>query len=126
VREASNTPLFRNAAISRQLSEDGILVVLNDLKRTGHADQMDKSQSRWYIYWEPLEQLASHLHRWAVDRGMTNTVCTLYELSHGEDSKGQSFHHLNEVVLEKALRKLELNKKAEVFEFEDSKGVKFF
>lgn len=126
VREASKTPLFRNVAISRQLPEDGILVVMKDLARIGHAEPVDKTQARWYVYWEPLEQIAAYLQRWAIDRGMTNTVCTLYELSHGDDTADQSFHELDEAVLEKALKKLELEQKAELFMFDGSKGVKFF
>lgn len=112
--------------ISRQLTEDGILVVMKDLARIGHAEPLDKSLTRWYVFWEPLEKISENLHKWAIGRGMTNTVCTFFELAQGDDTADQIFHGLEDAVLEKALRKLELEKKAELFEYENSKGVKFF
>ncbi len=55
---------------------------------------------------------------------MTNTVCTFYELTDGEDTRGQPFHGLERELLVKSLRALENQGKAEIFESED--GVKFF
>jgi ESCRT-II complex subunit VPS25 len=55
---------------------------------------------------------------------MTNTVCTFFELTEGEDTVGQPFHGLERELLLKSLRALEKQHKAEIFESED--GVKFF
>ena len=55
---------------------------------------------------------------------MTNTVCTFFELTEGEDTVAQPFYGLERELLLKSLRTLEKQHKAEIFESED--GVKFF
>ena len=51
-------------------------------------------------------------------------MLTLHELLHGDDTEGQSWHKLDQTVFLKALRSLEKERKAEVFD--DEEGVKFF
>lgn len=126
VREAQQTPLFRNTAISRQLSVEGIIQIMEDLSTTGHAEFIDKSKNRWYIYWEPLEELSAAVYRWASNNGFLGNVCTLYELVEGENTTDEVFYHLEEDVLLKVLKHLENENKAEIMIFDDSKGVKFF
>ncbi|KAK6642738.1 hypothetical protein RUM43_004240 [Polyplax serrata] len=126
VREAQQTPLFRNTTINRQLSVEGIIKIMEELSKTGHAEFIDKSKNRWYIYWEPLEELSSAVYRWASNNGFIGSVCTLYELAEGENTTDEIFYHLEEDVLLKVLKKLEEENKAEIMMFDDSKGVKFF
>lgn len=126
VREIQQTPLFKNVSINRQLPIEGILKILEDLCRTGHAEAIDKSRNRWYIYWEPLEELSASIYRWASNNGFLGSVCTFYELIDGENTVGEIFYGLEEDVLYKALKRLESKKKAEIMIFDDSKGVKFF
>lgn len=41
---------------------------------------------RWYIYWKSPEEWGKLIYIWANSRGMTNAVCTIYELVAGEDT----------------------------------------
>ena len=47
---------------------------------------------------------------------MTNTVCTFFELTEGEDTVAQPFYGLERELLLKSLRTLEKQHKAEIFE----------
>ena len=64
------------------------------------------------------------IYNFIKQRGQTNTVCTLYELTEGSEAVGQPFHGLDEAVLLRSLQTLELQKKAEIFP--GGEGVKFF
>ena len=57
---------------------------------------------------------------------MVNTVCTLFELSQGEETEQQEFHGLEDWLLMRALRTLEVEGKAELLTVGDLEGVKFF
>ena len=76
------------------------------------------------MYWRQPQEWGALIYSWAKENGFSNTVCTLYELNEGEDTVGQPFHGLETELLVKALKTLEVEKKAEVFP--DNEGVKFF
>ncbi|XP_026473187.1 vacuolar protein-sorting-associated protein 25-like [Ctenocephalides felis] len=126
VGESLNSPLFNNAAIDRKLSQEGIVLILEDLAKTGNAAPLDKLKNRWEIYWHTLEEWASILYDWAQENGQVNTVLTLFELVSGEDTTNMEFYGLDTNVLIKALRKLESENKCELIMFDDNQGVKFF
>lgn len=118
--------LFSNQQIQRKLSNDGILLIMEELEKSGNASPLDKSKLQWEIYWHPLEEWGNIIYKWASDNGMTNTVCTLYEISHGENSTNEEFYGLDESVLRKALKALQVKQKCELMSFDDNEGVKFF
>ncbi|XP_063239127.1 vacuolar protein-sorting-associated protein 25 [Bacillus rossius redtenbacheri] len=126
VREAERSPLFNNTAINRQLPRDGILAVLEDLAKTKNAEPLDKSKNRWYVYWHTLEEWGDAVYEWARGAGLLNAVCTLFELTQGDDTSGQEFHGLDSEVMVKALTTLANKNKAELIMFDDNQGVKFF
>lgn len=39
--------------------------------------------------WRKPDEWASLIYKWAVDTGHTNTICTVYELLHGENTEGE-------------------------------------
>lgn len=120
------TVLFTNDTLKRTLSIEGKLLILEQLQSSGNAAPVDKKRQQWEIYWHPLEEWAGIIHRWATANGLTNTVCTLFELTNGENSIGEEFHGLDQAVLVKALRVLEGQQKCELINFDDNEGVKFF
>lgn len=120
------TVLFTNDTLKRTLSIEGKLLILEQLQSSGNAAPVDKKRQQWEIYWHPLEEWAGIIHRWATANGMTNTVCTLFELTSGDTSTGEEFHGLDTAVLLKALRVLEGQQKCELINFDDNEGVKFF
>ena len=70
------------------------------------------------------KEWGSLIYRYVKNRGMNNTVFTLYELIKGTDTVDQEFHGLGKELLIESLKTLELQRKAEIFA--DNEGVKFF
>lgn len=126
VREAHASPLFNNSAINRKLSPDFVTVILEELAKSGNAAALDKSKQRWLVYWHTLDEWGEIIYSWAQDNGMIGSVCTLFELTQGEDTVDQDFYGLDQEVLIRSLRTLEAAKKAELIMFDDNQGVKFF
>lgn len=126
IREAHQSSLFNNSTIDRKLPQEGILLVLDDLQKTGNAEPLDKSRNRWLIYWHTLEEWAALIYNWAQASGSLNNVCTFFELVAGDDTSDQDFYGLDQEVLLRALQVLESQKKAEIITFDDNQGVKFF
>ncbi|XP_048238484.1 vacuolar protein-sorting-associated protein 25-like [Haliotis cracherodii] len=124
VTEAQNSPLFYNKSIDRKLSTDGIYTVLDELSKRGHIEWKDKARKQCLIMWRTPEEWGKLIYRWICDRSMTNTVCTFYELSEGDDSSSQEFHGLENWLLLRALKTLQSQGKAELID--GSEGVKFF
>lgn len=124
VREASSWPVFNNASIQRRLSDEAVKAVLEELQSKGNLEWLDKGQTRCHVYWKSPEEWGALIYSHVKDKGQTNAVCTLYELTEGPDAVGQPFHGLDEHLLIKSLKTLEANKKAELFP--NNEGVKFF
>ncbi|XP_053985751.1 vacuolar protein-sorting-associated protein 25 [Hylaeus anthracinus] len=126
IREVHSSPLFNNSAINRKLPSEVVLLALEELAKSGNASPLDKSKERWLVYWHTLEEWGEIIYNWAQEKGLTGSVCTLFELTQGEDTITEEFHGLDTEVLVKALKTLEANKKAELILSDDNKGVKFF
>lgn len=117
------TELFANEAISRKLTNEGKLQVLEELAKTQNAVPLDKKKTQWEVYWHTLDEWANLIHNWAVANGQTNTIFTLFDLTNGDNTMGEEFYGLDERVLVKALKVLESRGKCVVFE--NNEGVKF-
>ncbi|CAG2112820.1 unnamed protein product [Medioppia subpectinata] len=124
VNQSINEPLFRNNKINRQLSLDSIRVILNDLHSNGLIEWLDqKRQDKCYVYWKRPEEWAQLIHKWVEEKSLNNTVCTLYEITSGEQTVDYAFHGLNEDILVKALKCLEINGKAVLINFDNNSGI---
>jgi len=53
-------------------------------------------------------------------------MCTLFELTDGDETENESFHGLEKDILIKAIRTLEKNGRAELLITNELEGVKFF
>lgn len=126
VAEIQISELFQNKAISRKLNLDAIYLVLEELRKKGHIEWKDKQRRSCLLMWRTPEEWGKHIYKWACDNGMSNSVCTLFELANGDDTIGQDFHGLDLEILSKALKTLEIDRKAELMSFDGSEGVKFF
>lgn len=118
-----DTELFANETISRKLSNEGKLQVLEELAKTQNATPLDKKKTQWEVYWHTLDEWANLIYNWAVANGQTNTIFTLFDLTNGDSTVGEEFYGLDERVLVKALKVLEARGKCVVFE--NNEGVKF-
>jgi ESCRT-II complex subunit VPS25 len=122
-----DVPPFVNESINRKLPEAGRFLVLDELSKSGNAFCLDrKTKQQWEVYWHTLDEWGAIVYGWAVDNGMTNTVCTLFELTSGDNTVGEEFYGLDQGVLRKALKVLEDKGKCELIAFDDNEGVKFF
>lgn len=128
VAALAKSDLFHNKAIKRQLSGEALDAVLDDLRARGHLEWLDKGRrQRCRIYWRTPQEWAALIYAWARENGLTNTVCTLYEITEGQQD-GQHderpFANLEKETLVQALKVLQNEKKAELFD--NDEGVKFF
>lgn len=76
------------------------------------------------IQWRKASSWAADIEKWVRATGRGNTVCTIYEITDGDDTEGEPFHGLDRAVITEALRYLEKHGKAEIME--GGEGVKFF
>ena len=54
---------------------------------------------RCFVLWQSVAQWGSVLHSWALDRGLSGSVLTLFELHSGDDSEDQPFHTMGIYIL---------------------------
>eukprot|EP00105_Crassostrea_gigas_P004947 XP_011418343.1 PREDICTED: vacuolar protein-sorting-associated protein 25 [Crassostrea gigas] len=127
VTEIQSAPLFCNKKLDRKLSIDGIYMVLEELRKQGHIEWKDpKTKKQGLLMWRTPEEWGKLIYSWVSSKSMQNSVCTLYELSEGEDSEGTEFHGLEKWLLLRALQALQDQGKAEIINFDGNEGVKFF
>nr|XP_045595575.1 vacuolar protein-sorting-associated protein 25-like [Procambarus clarkii] len=125
VTEASSLPVFKNPSINRSLPADSIMVVLEELAKRGNLEWTDKTRRRGFLFWRSPTEWGQLIYKWAQSTSHINSVCTLYEISQGDDTADEEFHKLDGDVLLKALKTLEVSGLAELIDFDDNKGVKF-
>jgi len=126
VNEAQGSELFFNKQLDRRLNLDAIYTVLEELRKRGNLEWKDKARSSCSLLWRSPAQWGQLIYSWISSRAMTNTVCTLFELSESDESEGTEFHGLDKDLLLKALKTLEADGKAEIIDFDGNEGVKFF
>jgi ESCRT-II complex subunit VPS25 len=69
------------------------VLILDSLVKEGKAS-WNKSKQICTLYWYSLDEWASIISKWIFDTGKTGTVCTLYEILHGDDAVDQGKHRL--------------------------------
>ncbi|XP_063991069.1 vacuolar protein-sorting-associated protein 25 [Diachasmimorpha longicaudata] len=126
VREIHSTRLFNNSEIKRKLSVDAVQLILENLSKSGNASPLDKSKQRWLVHWHTLDEWGEIIYNWAQENGFVGSVCTLFELTQGDNTVDQEFYGLDNEVVTRALKTLESQGKAELIFFDDNQGVKFF
>nr|XP_006125756.1 vacuolar protein-sorting-associated protein 25 isoform X3 [Pelodiscus sinensis]XP_014430381.1 vacuolar protein-sorting-associated protein 25 isoform X1 [Pelodiscus sinensis]XP_014430382.1 vacuolar protein-sorting-associated protein 25 isoform X2 [Pelodiscus sinensis] len=126
VLEAQESPLFNNRKLQRKLPMESIQVVLEELRKKGNLEWLDKNKSTFLIMWRRPEEWGKLIYQWVSKNGLTNSVFTLYELSHGDDTANEEFHGLEESMLLRALQALQQEHRAEIISLDDGRGVKFF
>lgn len=119
-------PFFRNDAIGRFLSPEGINAVVQYLIAQGNAEWEDETHTRLRILWKSVPQLAQELYDWAIGQGL-GTVYTLYELHSSDEFTDASFHGTDVALLRRALQLLAQQGKCVLIPgaSADEDGVKF-
>ncbi|XP_041453533.1 vacuolar protein-sorting-associated protein 25-like [Lytechinus variegatus] len=126
LKEAASSELFNNTKLNRKLSGEGILLVLEELRQKGNIEWTDKAKTRCLVMWRTPEEWGNLIYKWASNNGMNNSVCTLYEIAQGEDTRDEEFYGLEDWLLKRSLKCLERQRKAELMSFDGNEGVKFF
>uniref|UniRef100_A0A8C5IZX8 Vacuolar protein-sorting-associated protein 25 n=1 Tax=Junco hyemalis TaxID=40217 RepID=A0A8C5IZX8_JUNHY len=96
VREAQDIPLFANHRLQRKLPLESIQVVLEELRKNGNLEWLDKNKTSFLIMWKRPEEWGKLIYQWVSKNGLTNSVFTLYELVSGDDTENEEFHGLDE------------------------------
>ncbi|CAF1449055.1 unnamed protein product [Adineta ricciae] len=125
VNDASKFPPFFNAKINRQLDSNFIQVILEELRSRGNIEWEDKSKRRCLVLWKSPEEWAKTIYQWITAHGMNGTVCTFYELLHGDDTRSAEFHNIDPQLFRRVLGELEKRGQATVFADNGTEGVKF-
>ena len=126
VAEAQNS-IFCNKDIDRKLPLDGVNMVLEELRKKGHLEWKDpRTKKECLIMWRTPEEWGKLIYKYVTNNSMTNSVCTLFELSSGDDTETEEFHGIEMWLLKRALQTLEAEGKAELMSFDGNEGVKFF
>ncbi|KAL0248131.1 hypothetical protein GEMRC1_003367 [Eukaryota sp. GEM-RC1] len=86
--EMQSSDLFTNAAINRRLDETQIVRVIDALVHKGRAEWCSIDKQRALIFFRTPEEWADILSSILDKYGQKNSVCTLYELSHGDLARG--------------------------------------
>ena len=66
------------------------------------------------------------IYRYAKENGMIGDIFTLYEIRCGEDQEDAPFYEMHEMTFRKAVRVLEEDGRAKLFEQDGEEGIKFF
>lgn len=77
-----------------RLPSEAVLVILEELGKSGNASPLDKSKQRWLVYWHTLEEWGDIIYNWAQESGFIGSVCTLFELTQGEDTTEQGIFRM--------------------------------
>ena len=75
--------------LTGSLMIDAVYKVLESLKDQNRLEWCDKSKKQCFIYWRTPEEWGNLVYSYVSDQGMTNAVCTFYELLSGDDVQGQ-------------------------------------
>lgn len=89
-----------------KLPSDVVLLVLEELAKSGNASPLDKTKQRWLVYWHTLEEWGDIIYNWAHENGFNGSVCTLFELTQGEDTTNQGTYFGDSWVCSNNIRRM--------------------
>ena len=108
VQESLSSPLFQNKSINSKIQKfktvltcsdvvfligslmiEAVHKVLESLKEQNRLEWCDKSKKQCFVFWRTPEEWGNLVYSYVSDQGMTNAVCTFYELLSGDDVQGQ-------------------------------------
>lgn len=125
----SSTAIFHNKDINRRLPTAGVTAVLEHMSSCKQAEWTDpKAKSQSLILWMSLSDWGQELMKWAGSQAKKGTVCTLFEIMEGDDTKGTPLHQIPQQLLLRIVQVLDEQDKAKPVTSSstgDVEGVKF-
>lgn len=82
-----------------KLPSEVVSIIVEELGKSGNATPLDKSKQRWIVSWHTLDEWADIVYSWAQSNGFVGSVCTFYELIHGEDTVDQGEYDIPNTFL---------------------------
>ncbi|CAE8708403.1 unnamed protein product, partial [Polarella glacialis] len=135
VSDPGGTPLFKNSALQRQMTGEGLRALAAHMIAEGAAAWADESEgseprggrSRLLIFWRSPSAWADSILRFAEDCGLVGSVETVQSLIDGELAQGKEFHGAPREMILVALQELSRRGRATIFRGSapGSEGVKF-
>ncbi|KAL5005731.1 hypothetical protein ScPMuIL_016889 [Solemya velum] len=74
--------------MARKITLDGIITVLEELRKRGHVEWKDREQKQCFVMWRTPAEWGKIIYNWVESCRLINTVCTFYELTKGDDTEG--------------------------------------
>ncbi len=82
--------------------------------RLEFADYTSQSKEKIFVFWRPLQEIASAIYKWADVNAKIGSVETLVDICEDSESKGEIFHKMPIEIVLKACYSLQEVGKAEV------------
>lgn len=109
--------------------------ILDNMTKAGCAELVPKSNTKYLIYWKKPSEWASLIYAFIDETGQIGSITTVYDLFHGDDTKGRPFYELPSALWPPVFGVLEKEKKIALFGLGESSaseaigpetGLKFF
>ena len=81
VQELYNSTLTNNTAINRKLSQDAIKEICEWMHANKFGEWASDSKDRIFVYFVPIQEVASAIHKWAENTGRINSVEVILDLT---------------------------------------------
>ena len=102
--------------------------LLSELVKRGNAQWTSKDQTRLWLLWKSLDEWGQSLLSYASNAGMSGTLCTVYELLHGDATTTESFYGMDTQLFVRILEALEKRGRVQLMKTSPNPeeiGVKF-
>ena len=110
-----------------KLNLTGRQAVVDFLVSQGLAEWEDpKVKLRAMIFFKSLDDWAAKIYDYASENLMIGDIFTLYELRCGEDQEGAPFYEMDEATFRRAVKVLQDDGRATLFQQGGEEGIKFF
>lgn len=126
------SPLFTNHQFqpTKALNEVAARIMIQQLIDQEYGEWEGGSEGpriHAHLSWKNIHTWADELYQWAEKHGQVGNITTLYELQQGDNTKGQDFWGLSEVILLRALENLVGRKRVALIraDIPSETGIKF-
>jgi ESCRT-II complex subunit VPS25 len=133
--DALPTPLFTNSTLNRSLSLPDAQDILSWMASPEGGERIEwlaagkgggRSKDRCFVFWRKPDEWAREVEAWVADTGQNGSVLTVYEIAHGEASRGQEWWGMERELLVQSVMCSVKRGKAVVLGEGEEMGVKYF
>lgn len=126
IDEMLRTDLFTNTSINRKLSAEVAKEIMTEMV---NQKQAEIKGDRFLVFWKKPEEVGESLWKISQERGLSGTLCTVYEMLRSDAYKGEFFHAVDERLFMLAIEYLEKSGRVQLLRETgtsfDELGIKF-